>query len=173
MQKFFIAQIGRTNGLWGDLKLHLHTDFPEQFKVGQTYHSDRGELTIKEINLNKGTVRFVGYENVDIAKKLTNAKIYATEEETIANCALEEGQHFWFEIIGCQVMEGEALLGEVKEIQRLLDVDYLEIKTDAALVEEGFPKNFLLPYIPRYIVNADIAQKKVFTQDAKEVLEAS
>ena len=23
-----IAQIGRTIGLWGDLKFHLHTDFP-------------------------------------------------------------------------------------------------------------------------------------------------
>jgi len=35
-EKFFIAQLGKTHGLRGDLKLHLHTDFPEQFKVGMT-----------------------------------------------------------------------------------------------------------------------------------------
>ncbi|MGC9350998.1 MAG: ribosome maturation factor RimM, partial [Sulfurovum sp.] len=148
MEKFFIAQIGRTVGLWGDLKIHLHTDFPEQFQVGQTYHSDRGELTLTDINPKKGTVRFQGYESLDSAKKLTNTKIYATEAETKENCALAEGEHFWFDIIGCRVMQGDEILGEVKDIQRMLDVDYLAIKTDKALVGEGLAKNFLLPYIP-------------------------
>ncbi|MDM5272207.1 ribosome maturation factor RimM [Sulfurovum sp. zt1-1] len=173
MEKFFIAQIGRTVGLWGDLKIHLHTDFPEQFKVGQTYHSDRGELTLIDINANKGTVRFQGYAGVEAAKKLTNAKIYATEAETKANCALSEGEHFWFDIIGCKVMQDDELLGEVEDIQRMLDVDYLLITTDESLVKEGFAKNFLLPYIPRYILNADTDNKKIFTQDAKDILEAS
>ncbi|UFH59565.1 ribosome maturation factor RimM [Sulfurovum mangrovi] len=173
MEKFFIAQIGRTVGLWGDLKIHFHTDFPEQFKVGETYHSDRGEITLVDMNLKRGTVRFQGYESVDAAKRLTNAKIYATEAETKANCALAEGEHFWFDIMGCKVMQDDELLGEVKDIQRMLDVDYLAIKTDASLVKEGFAKNFLLPYIPRYIVNADIENKTIFTQDAKDILEAS
>jgi len=97
---FFIAQLGRTVGLWGDLKLHLHTDFPEQFKVGQTYKSDRGNLTISEINLARGTIRFRGYEGVDAAKKLTNTKLYANEAQTKENCELDEGQYFWFDIIG-------------------------------------------------------------------------
>lgn len=173
MEKFFIAQIGRTVGLWGDLKIHLHTDFPEQFQVGQTYHSDRGELTLTDINPKKGTVRFQGYESLDSAKKLTNAKIYATEAETKENCALAEGEHFWFDIIGCRVMQGDEILGEVKDIQRMLDVDYLAIKTDKALVGEGLAKNFLLPYIPRYIVKADMESQTIFTQDAKDILEAS
>lgn len=173
MEKFFIAQIGRTVGLWGDLKIHLHTDFPEQFQVGQTYHSDRGELTLTDINPKKGTVRFQGYESLDSAKKLTNTKIYATEAETKENCALAEGEHFWFDIIGCRVMQGDEILGEVKDIQRMLDVDYLAIKTDKALVGEGLAKNFLLPYIPRYIVKADMESQTIFTQDAKDILEAS
>lgn len=173
MEKFFIAQIGRTVGLWGDLKIHLHTDFPEQFKVGQSYQSDRGKLTLIDINPNKGTVRFEGYESVEAAKKLTNAKIYATEEETKANCALGEGEHFWFDIIGCKVMQGDECLGEVTDIQRMLDVDYLAIKTDVTLVKEGLAKNFLLPYIPRYILSTDTDTKKICTQDAKDILEAS
>ncbi|MFT7824877.1 MAG: ribosome maturation factor RimM [Sulfurimonas sp.] len=173
MDKFFIAQIGRTVGLRGELKLHLHTDFPEQFKAGQTYHSDRGELTLAKINLNKGTVRFQGYESVDAAKRLTNTKIYATEAETKANCDLSDGEHFWFDIIGCKVMQEEEVLGEVKDIQRMLDVDYLEIKTDKKLVEEEMPKKFLLPYIPRYVIDADIKDKTIYTQDAKDILEAS
>ena len=158
-----IAQIGRTIGLWGDLKFHLHTDFPEQFKVGKTYKSDRGDLTIADINFTRGTIRFTGYESIDSAKKLTNTKLYANEEQTKENCELGEGQHFWFDVIGCVV----------KQDQRMADTDYLAVKTDASLIDAGLSKQFLLPYIERYIIKVDTEEKIVYTKDAKDILEAS
>ena len=168
-----IAQVGRTIGLWGDLKFHLHTDFPEQFKIGTTYKSSRGDLTISDVNEKRGTIRFVGYESIDSAKKLTNVKIYADEQETRENCDLQSGQYFWFDIIGCSVKQDELLLGKVSDIQRMGDTDYLAIETDSTLVEQSQPKNFLLPYIERYIVKVDTEEKIVYTQDAKDILEAS
>jgi 16S rRNA processing protein RimM len=170
---FFIAQIGRTIGLWGDLKFHLHTDFPEQFKVGQTYKSDRGNLTIADIDFKRGTIRFRGYESIDSAKKLTNTKLYANEEQTKEKCDLKEGQHFWFDVIGCVVKQDDEVLGLVEDIQRMADTDYLAVKTDASLVEAGLSKNFLLPYIERYIIKVDTEEKIVYTKDAKDILEAS
>jgi 16S rRNA processing protein RimM len=155
------------------LKLHLHTDFPEQFKKDELFSSDRGDLRIADINLKRGTIRFVGYENIDDAKKLTNAKIYSSLEKTKELCSLDEGEHFWFDIIGCDVVEDGEVLGRVTDIQRLLDTDYLAIKTAKGFVEDGMPKEFLLPYIPRYIINSDIDAKEINTQDAKDVLEAS
>jgi len=172
-EKFFIAQIGRTVGLWGDLKFHLHTDFPEQFKKGATFQSSRGDLTIADVNMKRGLVRFVGFENIDAAKKLTNVRLYADEAQTKANCTLEEGQHFWFDIIGCEVVEAEEVLGKVEDIQRLADVDYLSIETNKALVDTGLPKHFLLPYIDRYIIDADTDAKIIRVKDGKDVLEAS
>ena len=168
-----IAQIGRTVGLWGDLKFHIHTDFPEQFKAGKTYKTDRGDLTISEMNTKRGTIRFQGYESVDAAKQLTNVKIYADIAQTKEDCDLKEGEHFWFDIIGCQVKQEDEILGVVEEIQRMADTDYLSIKTDNALVEAGFSKNFLLPYIDRYIIKSDTQEKIVYTKDAKDILEAS
>ncbi len=173
IEKFLIAQIGRTVGLWGDLKITLHTDFPEQFQEGERYETDRGELTLISINYSNSTMRFAGYEDIESAKKLTNAKIYSTKSQTKANCKLEEGQHFWFEILGCRVIESGELLGVVKEISRIVDIDYLEIETDAKLIEARMPKSFLIPYIPRYIICADMEQKSIETHDAKEILEAS
>jgi 16S rRNA processing protein RimM len=172
-ETFFIAQIGRTVGLWGDLKFHLHTDFPEQFKKGATFQSSRGDLMISDVNMKRGLVRFEGYESIDAAKKLTNVKLYSNEAQTKANCILEKGQHFWFDIIGCDVLEGEERLGKVVDIQRLADVDYLSIDTDKALVDAGLPKNFLLPYIDRYIIDADTDAKVIHVKDGKDVLEAS
>ena len=168
-----IAQIGRTIGLWGDLKFHIFTDFPEQFKVGKTFESNRGDLTISNINMKRGTIRFSGYESIDSAKKLTNAKLFADEAETKENCALDEGQHFWFDVIGCVVKQDDLILGQVEEIQRMADTDYLSIKTDKGLVEEGLSKKFLLPYIERYIIKIDTEEKVVYTKDAKDILEAS
>ena len=158
-EQFYIAQIGRTIGLWGDLKLNLHTDFPEQFKVGSTFKSDRGELTIADVNFTRGIIRFTGYESIDSAKKLTNAKIYTNLKQTQENCTLEEGQHFYFDIEGCTVVQG--------------DIDYLVIHTDDTLVEEGFSKNFLLPYIERYVLTTNTEEKKIYTKDAKDILAAS
>ena len=168
-----IAQIGRTIGLWGDLKFHLHTDFPEQFKVGKTYKSDRGDLTIADINFTRGTIRFTGYESIDSAKKLTNTKLYANEEQTKENCELGEGQHFWFDVIGCVVKQDDEVLGVVDDIQRMADTDNLAVKTDASLIDAGLSKQFLLPYIERYIIKVDTEEKIVYTKDAKDILEAS
>lgn len=168
-----IAQIGRTIGLWGDLKFHLHTDFPEQFSIGKVFHTQRGQLTIAEMNEKRGIVRFVGYESIDSAKKLTNVKIFSNESQTRENCDLKEGQHFWFDIIGCSVEDKEISLGKVSDVQRMGDTDYLLIDTDVKLVEEGFSKTFLLPYIERFILNANMSEKIIYTQDAKDILEAS
>ncbi|WP_373031088.1 ribosome maturation factor RimM [Sulfurovum sp.] len=168
-----IAQIGRTIGLWGDLKFHLHTDFPEQFKVGNTYKSNRGDLTIADINFTRGIVKFRGYESIDSAKKLTNTKLFANEEQTKENCDLKEGQHFWFDVIGCVVQQDDEVLGLVEDIQRMGDTDYLSVKTEESLVEAGLSKNFLLPYIERYVVKVDTEEKIVYTKDAKDILEAS
>jgi 16S rRNA processing protein RimM len=168
-----IAQIGRTIGLWGDLKFHLHTDFPEQFKIGNTYRSNRGDLTISDINFTRGIIKFRGHESIDTAKKLTNVKIFSDEIQTRENCNLKEGQHFWFDIIGCEIHDEDEILGKVIDVQRMGDTDYLAIQTDIKLVEIGLTKSFLIPYIERYIVKADMRLKIVYTKDTKDILVAS
>jgi len=172
-QKFFIAQVGKTHGLHGDLKLHIHTDFPEQFQIGNSFDSSSGRLEISRINLDRGIVAFRGYDGIDYAKKLTNTKIYASLEETKERCQLKDGEHFWFELEGCDIIENGKLLGKVAEIQRLADVDYLFIQTDKALVDNESAKSFLIPNISRYIISVDINSQTITVVDAKEILEAS
>ena len=173
MPKFFIAQIGRTVGLMGDLKLHLHTDFPEQFKVGSRFESDRGELEVISYNQAREIVRFRGYESMESAKKLTNVKLYASEEQTKEICNLKDGEYFWFDIIGCKVIENGEVLGIIKDIERLAVNDFLEIDTISELIEAGMPKSFLIPYIPRYINSVDVNNKEIQVCDAKSILETS
>ncbi len=173
MSKFFIAQIGRTVGLMGDLKLHLHTDFPEQFTAGSKFQSDRGELEVISYNKAREIIRFRGYESMDSAKKLTNTKLYASEEQTKEICNLKEGEYFWFDIIGCKIIENSEVLGIVKDIERLAVNDFLQIDTTSELIENGMPKSFLIPYIPRYVLNVNLETKEIEVCDAKSILENS
>ncbi|MEA3490780.1 MAG: ribosome maturation factor RimM [Campylobacterota bacterium] len=173
MDRFIIAQIGKTVGLWGELKFHLYTDFPEQFKIGQTYQSGRGSLEILDIDQSRALIKFRGYETVESAKKLTNTKLYADKKQTLQNCILSEGEHFWFDMIGVSVLEDDEVLGSVTEIQRWMETDYLLVQTNQQLVNAGMPSSFLIPYIPRYIIEMDSVSNTLLTQDTKEILEAS
>jgi len=168
--KIPIAKIGKSHGLKGWQKLHFLTDFPEQFKPGREFSSDKINLTIEKIDIKKNLVKFKGIENIDEAKKLTNRMLYATPEETRENVKLKKGEYFWFDIIGCDVFEDDKLLGRVKEIERA-DEDYLVIKTDENFINEGFPKRFLINF-KRNVKDVDIENKKITAIGAIDILES-
>ena len=171
-KKLAIARLGRSVGLKGDMRFFILTDFPEQFHAGATFASDRGELTIERFDPKRGTVKFVGIDTPGDAKKLTNAYLYSDEEQTREHIELGEEEYFWFDIIGCKIVEEGELLGEVVDIQRLPSADYLLVRTDEKLAHE-LPKSFLLPYLDPFIQNVNIENKEIQTQGAKDILEAS
>jgi 16S rRNA processing protein RimM len=168
--KIPIAKIGKSYGIKGWQKIHLLTDFPEQFKPNTTFKSDKIDLTIEKIDLKRKLVKFKGIDNPEDAKKLTNRILYTTEEQTKENIKLKENEYFWFDILGCDVVENDTLLGKVIDIERV-DVDYLIIQTDKKLVNKGFPKRFLIDF-KRHVKDVDIEQKKITARNAIDILES-
>ncbi len=169
-----IATLGRTVGLHGDMKLHDQSDFPEQFVAGASFYTQKGEtLTVHSVNEARGTIRIQGYESMESAKKLTNTKLFTTMEATREQCALEEGEHFWFDIVGCEVYEEGRRLGTVKEIERIAIADYLNVTTDDALVKAGESKSFLVPYQAPFIVDTDVDAKRIDVSGAFDILQSS
>lgn len=169
-----VAQLGRLVGLKGELKLHLHCDFPEQFQKGKVFQTHKGEtLEIFSYSATKGLVSFVGYLDRDLAAKLVNTVLYTTPENSMRDCALKEGEFFWFDLIGAQILDENVCLGVVDEIERIAVSDYLVVKTDEALVKKGLAKQFYIPYIERYIINFNKETRMVYTRDALGILENS
>lgn len=169
-----VAVLGKAVGLKGEMKFHDKSDFPEQFKPGATFQTNKkSRVTIKSINKTRSTLKLEGVESVEDAKKFTNLKLLSSEEETRKNCKLEEHQFFYFDIEGCEVFEGDDSLGVVDEVERLGDTDYLVVTTNEELVKEGFAKSFLIPYVGFYIVDVDIDNKEIDVEGAKDLLEAS
>jgi len=169
-----VAQVGRLVGLSGELKLHIHSDFPEQFKAGKIFTTQKNlKLEIASYNEKRGLVLFRGYESRESAGCLVNSFLLTTMEATLENCELESDELFWFDIIGCSVKEDELLLGVVSDIERIGATDYMVIKTDKSLVDKKLSNTFFLPYIDRYVVSTNKDEKIVYVKDGLELLENS
>lgn len=169
-----IATLGKTVGIKGDMKLHIKSDFPEQFKKGATFLTNKNEkISISDVNLEKSLVKINNITNPEDAKKFTNADLFTSYEETRKNCTLQEGEYFWFDIEGCKVYEGDTLLGVIKEVQRITVTNYLSITTDEELVKKGYTKNFLVPFIEPFKQSVNIDEKVIMLSGAMDILEAS
>jgi 16S rRNA processing protein RimM len=168
-----VATVGKTFGFKGFLKLHLHSDFIEQFQKKKIWKSSHGDLEVDNFDFKKQHIKFVGYDSLEKAKELIHTKLYSTIEESREICELEEDEFFWFDIFGLKVIENGETLGIVKEIERIGATDYFHISTDEKLVKSGLPKLFLIPYLDQYVLNVDVENGEIQTSGAKDLLEES
>lgn len=173
--EIFVAKLGKAVGLQGHLRLFMDTDFPEQFKKGAVFKTNKKlELKVAEYNPSRELIKFENFDDLETSKILTNQELYSTIEKTKENCKLKKNEFFWFDLISSNVYENDLLLGKVKEIQRYPLNDYLEIETSNELVEKGHPKVFLIPHVfDKYILNIDIDNKKIQVKDSLIILENS
>jgi len=169
-----IATIGKTVGIKGDMKLHIKSDFPEQFFSGSSFLiNKKDKITLSNVNLQRGLVKINDISNPEDAKKFINVKLFTTYDETRKNCYLNEDEYFFFDLEDCSVYEDEKLLGKVKEVERIAVTNYLSIVTDKSLVDKGFSKSFLVPFIKPFKVSVDIDNKRITLNGAIDILEAS
>ena len=169
-----IATIGKTVGIHGDMKFHDKSDFPEQFFNGATFFTNlKKDITLVDVNLERGIIKIAGINTIEDAKKYTNAKLFTTREETRKNCHLDDGEYFWFDLEDCEVYENDKLLGIVDDIDRIGVSNYLNIITNEKLVEAGFVKKFLVPFQEPFKVSVDVDKKIITLSGAMDILEAS
>ncbi len=173
-QLLHIATIGKTVGIHGDMKFHDKSDFPEQFFDGATFFTNlKKDITLEDVNLERGIIKIKGITSIEDAKKFTNAKLFTTREETRKNCHLDDGEYFWFDLEDCEVFEDGKLLGKVEDMERIAITNYLNINTSDSLIKDGYAKRFLLPFIKPFHLNTDIDKKVITVSGAMDILEAS
>lgn len=164
-----IAQLGKSVGLKGYLKLHNKSDFLEQFKSGAVFDSSKGlKLKIKHFDRQRELVLFEGYESVELAKTLTNSYLYSSKERSKKELKLKKDEYFYFDIIGLKVLEDEQNLGEVVDILETGAGFLLLVKSSDEFA--NLSKEFYLPYVNRYIQKVDIASGHILASGAKELL---
>lgn len=167
-----VCKLGKTIGLKGFVKLHDLSDFPSQFKKGaKFYDADSREFTLESYDTARKVAKFVGFDDVDQASNLTNLTLYRTVADTRKYCKLSNGEYFYFDVVGCDVLENELNLGSVADILEVANGFLFCVKTHENL--SNFAKEFFIPYSDRFVEKIDIAAKKIYVRRSLEILENS
>src|SRR5690625_4135696 len=111
---FRIGKIINTHGIQGEVKVKKITDFMERFKIGATvYATNRSNEVIPLIidscrqHKNNLLIHFKGYDSIEAVEVLKGMELKIKKEQLTE---LDEGEYYYHEIIGCQVI---ATNGEV------------------------------------------------------------
>lgn len=171
-----VAKLGKTVGLKGYLRLHNFSDFLKQFKKDSSFFIDKGrkKLIVKSYNHTNSSILFEGYESINLAQELVNTILYQSIEATRKTCKLNKDEFFYFDILGCQILFQEQILGKVVNILEVGNSFLFEIETDKEFFIKDYPKIFFIPYLDKFVSKIDIDKKNIFcTQDAFLILENS
>ncbi|RAX52071.1 16S rRNA processing protein RimM [Helicobacter sp. 16-1353] len=192
-----VAKCGKSIGLKGEIHLNIYSDFLDIFTRGNIFRCGDLMLTLESFNVHKNSAKFSEINDIESAKMLNSHNLYSSKTLTEKYCNLGENEFFWFDIIGLKIYDGDLLLGEVAEIERIVGVDYLVVNVDRDLLDSGASSNFgdfgnssvgvssknskkkpkqkifLIPYIERYIIKTDLKNKRILTQDTLGILEES
>ena len=157
-KKVRIGRIRNTHGLKGEMKVTPLTDFPDRFSLlDQVYVEDRkGTYTlypVKSARLHQNDVLITlgGVEDVDAAKLLQNSYLAIDRQDRMP---LPEGSYYVDDIIGCQVYEGQELLGTVADVVETGSNDVYVLKSSA------YP-NLCIPAIHDCILKIDVDNGRI------------
>jgi 16S rRNA processing protein RimM len=156
-----VGKIVNTQGIKGELKVLLHTDFPEtRFQKGNKLimqdPARKTEMTVEvesgRLQKNVYIVKFVGFNDINQVEKFKGWMIKVSASDLLE---LEDDQYYYHEIIGCNVVteEGETL-GTITDI-------LTPGANDVWVVTRPVGKPILLPVIDDVILKVDIAAKQI------------
>ena len=125
-----IGKIAQTHGLKGEVKIKTDSDFiSERYKVGATVYYKEKEnykpLVIKSHRsmFNYELVLFEGIDSIEKVTPYLGKTLYGERDKNL----LDEGEHFYSDLIGMDVYQDGVLKGQVKEIKEYPQYDYLSI----------------------------------------------
>lgn len=160
---YTVGKIVNTHGIRGELKVLSQTDFAEsRFAPGSKLRmvdEESGkslEVTIASSRVQKNMyiVKFEDVHNINEVEKYKGWSLKISEEDQEA---LEDGQYYYHEIIGCRVVTdtGEEL-GTISEILS-------PGANDVWVVERpnGSGKPILVPVIDDVVLQVDVQEKLV------------
>ena len=141
-----VGQIERPHGLRGEVVVHPLTDFPgERFVPGARFVTGRGStpptaaasaapaaseaLVVDDLRWHKGRplVLFVGIESVEAAEALRGWSLWIS---AASRPALEPGQYYETNLVGCQVETADGPVGLVSRVDGMPGASVLVV--DAA-----------------------------------------
>ena len=144
--------VGRVLGAWGrhgELKVQLHTDFPDRFAPGAAVFLDGAPITVQRSRPYKTglLVKLWGVNGRGAASRLRDVYLTVPSAELPE---LEDSTYYHFQIVGLEVWtaEGERL-GHVREILETGSNDVYVVQRESA-------RDLLVPAIADVVLDVDV-----------------
>lgn len=158
-----MGQIVNTVGLKGEIKIYSFSENLQRFQDLKEIFVEDKLFIIEKSRVQKNTV-VLKLENIDsteVAEGYRNKFVYIPEE-TLEE--LPEDAYYIKDLLGLEVYEknGEKL-GSVSDIIKGPGQDLYEIK--------GEDKTFLLPGVKEFILDIDLAKKRIIVDPPKGLLD--
>ena len=151
--EIIVGKVGAPRGLDGTLRIIPLTDFDGRFDALEKI-SVGGKIfdieTVKQIG-GQLFIKFAGVDSREVAKTLTN-KFLTVDRADAA--PLADGEFYTFDIIGCEVFDGDKKIGTVTNVLKTGSNDVLEVDGKT-----------LIPALKSVVRSIDIAAKKILLND--------
>jgi 16S rRNA processing protein RimM len=150
-----VGRILGPHSLSGELRVEVHTDFPERFAAGSTLllGDDLVEVEIHSARPHKSIVlvRFAGVDSRSAAEALAGRWLFIAEADAVD---LDPGAFWIHDLIGLTVQTGDGIiLGTLTEVMATGANDVYIIQPPPT-VNQG--REFLLPAISDVIRSVDL-----------------
>lgn len=154
--KIIIGKLGKTRGLDGTLKIIPLTDFEGRFDELKKIFVGGKIMSVEKVKHIGGEIfiKFFEIDSRELAKTLTN-KFLTVDKKDAA--PLEDGEFYTFDIIGCEVFDGEKFFGKVENVLKTGSNDVFQVKGE---------KEILIPALKSVVKKIDIAEKKILIDSA-------
>lgn len=151
-----VGRVLRPHGVKGESVVEVETDRDDRFATGAELVCElatgaRG-LVVESSRPHKGRllVRFTGVSDRDLAEELRGGVLCVSRDSVEA---APEGAYYYFELVGCQVVDATAgVLGAV--------TDVIE-DGGGLLLEVGGDAGVLVPFVHAYLTRVDVAARRI------------
>jgi 16S rRNA processing protein RimM len=150
-----VGRVLRPHALTGELKVEIHTDYPERFVPGEQLYlgEEHTPYVIEGVRFHQGTIllKMVGIDDRNAAETKRGQWVRVTMADAVP---LKEGQVYLHEILHLRVetLDGEDL-GEVTEI--------IETGANLVYVVSGEQGEILLPDIDKVVQEIDVPGRRM------------
>lgn len=147
--EIIVGKVGAPRGFDGTVRIIPLTDFDGRFDALKEI-SVGGKIfaieTVKHIG-GQLFMKFAGVDSREVAKTLTN-KFLTVDRADAA--PLDDGEFYTFDIIGCEVFDGDKKIGTVTAVLKTGSNDVLEVDGKT-----------LIPALKSVVRSIDIAAKRI------------
>ena len=154
MEKVLIGYISSTHSLKGDIIFKSkHSNIEEILTKGRIVYlgNDSFSLTKVEPYKNNYLIHLDNLNDINLVEKYIGKDVFIIKEKE---------EFFVEDLIGYKVICDDKEYGVVKSF----------IKTNNYILEIDYDKEYMIPYIDRFILKIDKESKIIYVKDVKELI---